>query len=320
MGISRVVASSTATTFFVDAAANTAVYAQAISLAPGVYTVSCVNTTNATVNFWSADNEVITSVTTVSGTVTAALNVSCARVTYSINTGTNIRISLALSGSLVGSGATGTLDAITSSGTYTPAAPGIARVLLIGGGGGGSAGAGPSGGDASGGGGGGSGFATLANLKLTGDPIAVTLGAGGAAAGAGGTTTFGALTAAGGGAGDAGVVGSRGGFGGTGGSNGGNGGRAVTGQSGGAGGTDGTPGSGVSVRSVITPGSGGAATSWPTAGRGGGIYGGGSGGSCTGAPGNSAGGGGGGGVAGNNGSGNTPGTGGAGRVWVLRWT
>lgn len=321
MAISRAQVSSTISTSYVDAVNSNTVYAQALNLITGVYTVSCVNTTNATVNFWASDNSLILSVTTVAGTITANLTSPANRITYSINTGTNIRIAMQLTGAFAGSGATGTLDTITTSGTYTPAAAGIAHVCVIGGGGGGG-----NGGGYGGGGGGGSGYATISTLQLTGSGISVTLGAGGAAGGTGGTTTFGPLSAAGGAFGGVGTTGS-GGNGGNGGSGGGSGfGWTASGYSstGGTGGTNGANGgygngqvpgaagvgSGVSISAFTTSGSGGGTMG------GGGLYaGGGGGGSQT-----QGGGGGGGGAPGSSASGATGGAGGAGRVFVLRWT
>lgn len=323
MAVSQFPPKSSSSVFYVDATATNTVYAQNLNLSAAIYTVSCISSSTAIVDFWASDNSLITSVTTVSGTTTANLTGPCSRITYRVTSGTNVRIAIQLTGSFVGSGTTGTLDTVTSSGTYTPAAPGIAKVVIIGGGAGGFNG-GQSGqyGVVNGGAGGGSGYANILDMQLTGNAISVTLGAGGAAGGAGGTTTFTGFTAAGG-------------SGSTGGSNGGAGGGIdVNGYpyGGGGGGANGSPGSGVSIALlspyvVSTGGGGGFAANVNTTtsggpGGGGGIYGGGGGGGSS--AGNftysRGGGGGGGGVAGTSASGNlTGGTGGAGRVFILRW-
>lgn len=117
---------------------------------------------------------------------------------------------------------------LTSSGTLTCSAAGAIDIFCVGGGAGGYA--------TWGGGGGGGRTCTCLNTALTdGQSIAVTIGAGGAASGNGGTTSFGALASASGG--DAPTSANP--LGGNGGSGGGAGGNGGAGSGGGAGGSDG---------------------------------------------------------------------------------
>lgn len=298
-------------------------YATAINLSSGVYFVSCVPSSVAVVDFIGVDGSLAGSVTTSNGSGVAVATQSVARIMFWTNAGANVQIAVTRTGAAAFTGTASTaLVTITTSGPWTPPAVGYAKVCLIGGGGGGGNGSvafgGPNTGGA-GGGGGGSGNATFGAVILTASTISVSLGAGGSGAGTGGTTTFGSLSALGGSPGVA-VTGGAGGSGG--------GGAGIYNAPGLQGATDGaTPttanpgaGSGVSIAQFVTAGVGGAGGAQGAGagqtGTAGGIYaGGGGGGGATNlniAPGG-AGGGGGGGVGG---SGQT---GGAGRVFVLRW-
>lgn len=212
-------------------AANT-LYAAAVSLDPAIYTVTCTNTTVATIGFYSDETTLIIESTTVSGTVTFNLATAATKVKYQTDTGTDIVITITKTAAAVISDTISTtLDTITSSGTYTgTSTSGYALVGIVGAGGGG--GSGSAGGATYGGGSGGSGGVRVAIAALTGS-VSVTIGTGGNAGAtnsagsgvsgnAGNATSFGNLTANGGG--------------------GGLGGRLASNNAGGLGGAGGTPG------------------------------------------------------------------------------
>jgi hypothetical protein len=175
-------------------AANTA-YNSVVSLDAGIYTVTCASSTIAEVSFYSG-NTLLTTVRTASGTVNANLSSAVTNVSYWTNTGTSVIINMSKIGSLFTNTApSGTLDTLTTSGTYTQT--GKAFVVAVGGGG---AGGGNIGGWS--GAGGGSGGVASGVTTLTGS-LSYTIGAGGTAGvnvigGSGGTTTFGLVSATGG--------------------------------------------------------------------------------------------------------------------------
>lgn len=203
MAVSNIVAATInalAPATSVTATAAQTPYNSTVSLESGIYTVTCASSTIAEVSFYSG-NTLLTTVKTASGTVNANLSSAATNVSYWTNTGTNIIINMSKIGTLFTNTApSGTLDTLTTSGTYTQT--GKAFVVVVGGGG---AGAGYSNGWA--GAGGGSGGVASGVTTLTGS-LSYTIGAGGAAAvgvgSAGGTTTFGLVSATGGGAGGAG--------------------------------------------------------------------------------------------------------------------
>lgn len=191
------------------ASANT-LYGAALSLSPAIYTISCATTTVAKVEFLSNISTVITTGTTVSGTITVNLATQCDRVRVWTDTGSNIVVTITLTASAINNDISGTLQTITSSQTYTgTSTSGYAYAMLVGGGKGGSSG------NASGADEGTNGYAGQVVggiVALTGSmPIVIgTGGAGGAATpgysygtinpGTNGTaTTFAGLTANGGG-------------------------------------------------------------------------------------------------------------------------
>lgn len=177
------------------------------AFAAGTYTITCAAGSIAVVDFWNGTTYV-GSATTASGTVTFNLATAATRIGYYVNTGSSIVISATLTGNPVSS-VTGTLDTITSSGTYT--ATGLGYVVAVGGGGGGAGGGWNNTAANSGGSGGGGGAVCYGLVTLTGS-IDVTIGAAGSGgAGAtgfgqnggsngtsGGTTIFGSLNAGGG--------------------------------------------------------------------------------------------------------------------------
>lgn len=174
-------------------------YKGVVNVATGVYTVTCVNTTVATVKFFSGTTE-IAEVVTVSGTVTYNLGTACDTVFIFTDTGSNVVVTLTKTADAI-SVLSGTLDTITTSSTYNQT--GRVWVLVVGGGGAGG-GKNAVGTNIAGGGGGGGGiWSALTTLNTA---TTVTIGAGGNVVGngtsnAGGATTFGNLTANGGGAG-----------------------------------------------------------------------------------------------------------------------
>jgi hypothetical protein len=184
---------------FTAASSGTYYKGTSLTLPAGVYRITCVSTTIATVNFFSSGTALGAAVTS-SGTVDISLTSPVTEILYSTNTGSNIGITIAyLATAVTPTTVSGTLDTFTSgSGTYTQT--GNAYVLLVGGGGSGAFT------NNSGAGGGGSGGVLGASVALTGS-IAYSVGAKGAKktsqgdGNAGGNTTFGSLTATGGGGG-----------------------------------------------------------------------------------------------------------------------
>lgn len=226
-------ASSIAQTF--TAASNLYRYKSTVDLAVGTYTVSCVNSTNATIEFYNGST-LITSATTSSGTVVVNLATAATNIAYFVNTGSDVIISLQLTGIALTTASSGTVDIITTTSTYNQT--GLVYYCVVGGGGGGGNGS------AQQGGGGASGGIASGRVTLN-TSTSIEIGA----AGNGGTGNTNQISASGtvfGGSGNAGgstvfgnIVTVNGGNGGSGGSsNNWNGTRSA------AGGTGGTPGGG----------------------------------------------------------------------------
>ena len=185
--------------YFAAAAANT-LYETALSLTPSLYTVACVNTTIARVDFFDTSNNYIATLTTVSGTVQGNIATTVGSIKYWTNTGSNINISITKNGSSVAP-VSGTLYTFTTSQTITLV--GYAYVILVGGGG-------PGGASITGygyaGGGGGSGGVVFGTMNLTGS-LPLVIGAAGSGSNQtvdgspGGSTTLNGLVATGGGPG-----------------------------------------------------------------------------------------------------------------------
>lgn len=232
MAISQIPApqSSSASSLFINAASKDVPYRSTAKLNPGVYVITTPSAKQARVDFIDS-SQVILTTTTVSGSAIAALTSQASAVVVTAVTDANTDVQIEFSGTRLTAN-TGTLVSLTSSQTYTPPGPSFVIACVVGGGGGGGAGANASGG----GGGGGSGRVTVQRLFLDGSPVSVTVGAGGALSSAGGTTTFGSVSANGGSPGAAAVL--SGGEGGAGGSAGGNGGArgSINGSPGAAGG------------------------------------------------------------------------------------
>lgn len=214
MAISSTSRSITRDKFFITAAAANTAYSVPVSMDPGLYTITCVSSTIANVTFYR-NNTPIATVTTSSGTVDYVLGQSATTLLFYTNTGTNITINFERKFYALPTGAvSGTLDTLTTSGTYTQT--GRAIVLGIAGGQRGADGSICGVVNACGGGSGGASGGTFgpSQVELTGS-TAYTIGAGGSGSShaLGGNTTFGALTATSGGAGSSGVQGGGVGFG-----------------------------------------------------------------------------------------------------------
>lgn len=183
----------------------------------GVYTITCVSSTVASVTFNDSNGVPITTAKTVNGTISVNLATQAETCWITTDTGSNVVITFTLTAAFVSAGTisfSGVLDTITTTSTYTPATTGSSFILVFGAGGGG----GGSGGSASGGGGGGAGGLWAGFYTLSANQ-SVTIGAGGNggtgatnanAGNAGGTTIFGNVQATGGNGGGGGSAGAGG--------------------------------------------------------------------------------------------------------------
>lgn len=192
MGVSVFPASVTSTVNAnsITAASSGTLYEATIDLSTGIYTISCVSSTNATLDFF-AGSTFITSATTSTGTVTVNLGTAATKFRAYTDTGSNIVITVTKTAdALPTTTLSGTLDTIISSTTYTQT--GTAYAVLVGGGGNGTNGI-------YGNAGGGSGAICAGLVTLTGS-MAVVIGNGTTAGGtsAGGTSTFNGWSAGGG--------------------------------------------------------------------------------------------------------------------------
>ena len=195
MAISKVnaVASAPNANTITCTSANT-LYQASVNLDPAIYTISCVSTTVAKIEFYSGETTVLATGTTSSGTTTVNLGTAADRVRVWTDTGSNVNVTIAKTAVALTNNFSGTLDTITASGTYTgTSASGYAFVVVVGGGGGGSNGV------ANGGAGGGSGGVGSKIVALTGS-MPVTIGNAGNAntSGAAGASIFAGMTANGG--------------------------------------------------------------------------------------------------------------------------
>lgn len=207
MGINTLVAStSTSSTTLLPASTITVplsatLYSVTQNFGRGVYTISCVSSTIAKVDFFDATGPIGSTAVTSAGTVSYNLSSPATGFFIYIDTGSSILVSISQTSNTVPiSGISGTLDTLTNSQTYTQT--GSSYVLVVGAGGGGG-----SGYDV-GGMGGGSGGVIGGFQKLNGN-VSVTIGTGGnggvgyASSGSGGgATVFGNITANGGGPGN----------------------------------------------------------------------------------------------------------------------
>lgn len=193
--------------FTIPATAASTLYSSAFAVAKGVYTITTSpSSAIAVIDFWSG-NTFIGTTRTTSGTVTYNLGTAADLIYVTVDTAnTNVTMTLVANAAIV-TGLSGTLDTLTTTQTYTQT--GKAYVVVVGGGGGGMGNMFGNFGSGCGGGGGG----LLASPVTLNGSTSVVIGAGGTAgtggnptpnvnANAGGTTTFGTLTANGGGAGN----------------------------------------------------------------------------------------------------------------------
>jgi len=180
-------------------------YEKIQTFTPAIYTVTCSSAVVAVVEFYSDSFTVITTATTVSGTVAVNLASTADRIKIYVKSGTSIPVTITKSANSLTNSFSGTLDTITSTGTYTgTSTSGYGYVVVVGAGGGGA----NTGANKGGGGSGGVGVKIAA---LTGS-MAVTIGAAGVANTDGGATTFAGITAGGGLKGTGGVYGGDGGL------------------------------------------------------------------------------------------------------------
>lgn len=222
--------------------ANT-LYAATTNIVAGLYRVTCASGTITNLAFFDGST-LLGTATTSSGTVDFNLGTKATKITVYTNTGSNIIVTATFLAEAIAINASGTLDTLTTTQTYTQTGPAYV-VVVGGGGGGGSSNAGGAGG------GGGSGGVNSGYILLTGS-TSVTIGAFGVGSpsGTNGTGTTGGTT----------TIGSISATGGTGGAYGGD---PSNNSGGGAGGTPGG-GAGGGAQSDGNPGQNGTASSAPT--------------------------------------------------------
>jgi hypothetical protein len=128
-----VASAGSATAQFVTCVSPNTLYSSTVSLSTGIYQITCTSSTIATLEFYSGTTY-IGRATTVSGAVSYNLATAATRVAVSTNTGSDISVGIAKTGENVAS-ISGTLDTITTSGTYNSNATGPAYAIVVGGGG-----------------------------------------------------------------------------------------------------------------------------------------------------------------------------------------
>ena len=107
------------------ATASSTLYAATASFTAGTYTVTCPSAAKCIVDFYNGST-FLAAAKTVTGTVDVNLASAADRIKFYTNTsGTSIGI--LLTGSPVSASVSGTLDTITSSGTYTGTGTEIGR-------------------------------------------------------------------------------------------------------------------------------------------------------------------------------------------------
>lgn len=154
-----------------------------LSLTPGTWRFSCTSGTVCTINLFDASRTAVTSGSTSSGVldIVIASGTTATQLTASINTGTDVVVTITKLGVTLNTATSGSLQTITS--TTNLSSTGLAYVVVVGGGnGGGNFSAGPGfgrGGDSAG--------VSSGIIALNGSTT-VTIGA------AGGTTSVGGIT------------------------------------------------------------------------------------------------------------------------------
>lgn len=208
--INPVAATSSINAKSITATAPDTLYSATTEFKAAIYNITCTSSTVAIVEFYSSTGNLITSTTTVSGSATINLASDANRVSVWTDNGTNIVVTITKIAEALTSSFSGTLDTITSSGTYTgTSTSGFGYVVVVGAGGGGQGGW-HNGSYHMGGTGGGSGAVGAKYVALTGSmPVTIgTAGAGGPGGYSyenvngkgsdGGSTTFAGITAPGG--------------------------------------------------------------------------------------------------------------------------
>jgi hypothetical protein len=166
----------------VVAASSSGLYKGSQVLKPGIYTITCISTTNTTVTFWNGSTEIL-SATTSSGTVNVNLPNGATSFYYSINTGTSISIDIQRVANPVAYAAA-VVDILTSSASYTHT--GKAYVVAVGGGEGGQSSEFSGGGFSGVAGRGGKSGGIAADLLTLSGTVNYTVGAAGNSNGPGG--------------------------------------------------------------------------------------------------------------------------------------
>jgi hypothetical protein len=175
-----------------------------VNLDPAIYTVTCVNSTITTIEFYSGVATLVASAVTASGTVSVNIPSTVSFIRAWTDTGSDIAVTITkVSFPISNSAISGTLDTVTATSTYTgTSTSGYGYAIVVGGGGSGGTGLG----DYFGGRGGGPGGVGGKLVQLTGS-MPVVIGAGGTPSGGysngngGGNTTFAGITAFGAGGG-----------------------------------------------------------------------------------------------------------------------
>lgn len=179
-------------------------YKGTVTLPAAVYTITTSPTTSTAYVTFDAGTT-FPSTQTVSGTVTYNLASEATNVTVSVDTGTNVVVTInRVANSLSGTSISGTLDTVTTTSTYNTT--GKLFVLVVGGGGGGGGGENNNQGNYRGSPGGAAGGVGSA-IVYTNNATSITIGAAGNAGttgnagGDGGATSFGNFITANGGSG-----------------------------------------------------------------------------------------------------------------------
>jgi hypothetical protein len=180
------------------AASANVLYEGRSSFDAAIYQITCATGVITNFQFWNGSTFILSSVT-VSGTVSINLSSAADRIRVWTNTGSNTVITITKTAAALTDQFSGTLDTVTTSGTYTgTSTSGKAYAVLVGGGGGGGR---RSGANAQGGA---SGGVCAKIVTLTGS-MSVTIGAFGAGSTvngtngvSGGTSIFDGMSAGGG--------------------------------------------------------------------------------------------------------------------------
>lgn len=199
-----VASATTESTLGLNAADNNKLYVINRTFSPGIYTITCSSAVVTYASFRSNFSTEIVAAQTASGSVSVNLATEASALHFYVVGGSNQAVTVTRVGASVSNTYSGTTDILTTSQTYTAtSASGFAYVVVVGGGGGG--GGGNHNCCPHSAGGGGSGGVAGGIVALTGS-VPVVIGSFGVGsgccsdgAGNGGATSFGNLTANGGG-------------------------------------------------------------------------------------------------------------------------